>query len=110
MATTAAATLNPADRQMLDLDAGTTLPRGVSIAIAILLIAVTVAVHAMPSDRDTSGTTTVSRIEPQTITMPALRPTLPLYQPPASPYSPVGPSAALVDATTGLVSADAIGQ
>ncbi len=106
---TSATIPGPTSHRLVDLDAGTTLPRAVSIAVALLAVAaLAVALLASQPGDAQSTPAPLPKVAPQAITMPAWsvgRADLPRG---SAPAWPIGPSA-LIDASAFNASVD-IGQ
>jgi hypothetical protein len=95
LASPATATLGPTPRRILDLDAGTTLPRAVHLVAAALVIA-GIAATLLAARTGDASTAPAARIAPEIITVPALRPAWSIAHDSGSPVWPHGPAAALM--------------
>jgi hypothetical protein len=102
---TSATIPGPTPHRIVDLDAGTTLPRAVSVVATVLAAAALVAtlIAGQPADPP-SHRTSLAPVAPQAITIPAWRAGWGDLPRGAGPAWPVGPSA-LIDASATAASA-----
>jgi hypothetical protein len=90
----------PTSHRIVDLDAGTTLPRAVSIGATVLAAAALVAtlLTSQPGDAQPASAP-LPKVAPQAITLPAWQAGWTDLPRGSAPAWPVGPSA-LIDAST----------
>lgn len=90
MAQTYTATTGPNRRPIVDLDAGTTMPRIAQVAlVALALLAVAAAPGRQP------GATAPAPVQPEALTVPALRSPWSTVAGPLGPELPIGPVPAI---------------
>jgi hypothetical protein len=101
----------PTTHAVVDLDAGTTLPRAISIGATALLVAGFVATlfGGQPAQTEPTQELLLPRIAPQAIILPAWQTRWSVPHDDPGPAWPVGPSA-LVNASAGAATIVGIGQ
>jgi hypothetical protein len=108
VASTITATTGSNHRPIVDLDAGTTLPRVAQVAIIALFIGALAVLTITAAPGKQPGSTVPTAVRPEALTVPALRPQWSAGGQ-QGPEFPIGPAPAIADLAPLHLAAGALG-